>query len=90
MHYKSCILIFGIFGVSAIAQITFVLLFQYNLYGSVSWLMTLLKQEGFAQFFAFSKSQIDPMIRKFEFVMDIWIVINLTLVFIGGIVAFMD
>ena len=90
MHYKSCILIFSILGISIIAQITFVLLFQFDLYDSVSWLVQQLKQEGFAQFFSFSKSQIDPMLRKFEYVMDVWIVINAALMFIGGIVAFTE
>jgi hypothetical protein len=90
LRYKTCIVIFGVLGVSVIAQITFVLLFQYDLYDSLSGLIQQLKQEGFARFFAFSKSEIDPLLRKFEFVMDIWVVINIALLFVGGIFAFME
>jgi hypothetical protein len=60
------------------------------MYGVVSGGIDYLRANGFSQFLAFSKSQLDPLARKFEFVMDIWIVIDMALVFTTLILALME
>jgi hypothetical protein len=49
-----------------------------------------LKQNGFAEFFAFSKSAIDPLLRRFDYTMDMWIVVDMFLFFAALIAGITD
>ena len=87
---KSFNALFGLFFISLVAQITFVLLFQYSYYDSISGNVQYLKQNGLAEFFAFSKSAIDPLLERFDYTMDIWIVGNIFLFFTAVLAGITD
>jgi hypothetical protein len=87
---KLAFVIWGFFIISIIAQVTFALLFQDHMYSSVSGSVQYLKSNGMGQFLAFTKSQIDPLLKVFDFVMDVWLVINAALLFVAVVLSFMD
>jgi len=89
MHRKATIAVFALFIVSVMAQITFVLLFQYH----DSFLKATQSIDGSASligFFSFSKPYVDPLFKTYEFVMDIWVVLNMVLFSVGIVVAITD
>ena len=90
MNRKLFNALFALFFISLISQITFVVLFEFRYYDSISGSVQYLKGNGLAEFFAFSKSVIDPLLRRFDYVMDIWIVANIFLCFAAVIVGMTD
>ena len=90
MHRRAFYFFFALFFISFISQITFVLLYQCNYYDSISGNVQYLKQNGLAEFFAFSKSAIDPLLERFDYTMDIWIVGNIFLFFTAVLAGITD